>query len=95
MFKSFHINFIEVKPETIFWVLALLLLFFMQPGPDEHSLCVFKFLHFPFCLGCGIGKSIHFALMLDFENSFKYHYFGIPAVCIILHRIISLLRYKP
>ncbi|MBS1909685.1 MAG: DUF2752 domain-containing protein [Bacteroidetes bacterium] len=92
MFKTYPIKSTAFKPELIFWVLALLMLFFIQPGNDAHSLCVFKFLHFPFCPGCGIGRAIHYAMMLDFSSSWHNHYFGIPALLIILHRIYSLLR---
>ncbi len=70
--------------------MALILLFFIHPGNSETSLCAFRFIGFTSCPGCGIGHAIHFAMHLQFLQSLHAHLFGIPAVLIILYRIVQL-----
>lgn len=91
MFKEIFYG-ITRNAELIFWPGALLLLFFMTPAETPYSFCAVKWLGIPFCPGCGIGHSIHYALHLQFSSSIAEHYFGIPAVLIILHRIYHLIK---
>ena len=76
--------------EVTMWITALIILFFMN-GTNDNSLCLFRFIGFTHCPGCGIGHAIHDALHFQFANSFKYHPLGIPAVIIIFMRIKQLL----
>ncbi len=76
--------------ELICWVLALFTLFFLNTDTDETSLCIFRFMGFNNCPGCGLGHAIHCVLHLQFSQSFHYHPFGIPAVLIILSRVKHL-----
>jgi hypothetical protein len=76
--------------ELAIWFSALAALFFMSPEYKLPSLCAFKFLGFNGCLGCGIGHAIHYALHLEFSKSFEAHPMGVPAIPIILNRIINL-----
>ena len=80
--------------EWLFWITALVLLFFMQADTSSPSLCIFKWLNIDHCPGCGLGHSIHYALHGQFAVSFKYHPMGIAAVLIILNRI-KQLSFKP
>lgn len=75
--------------EVIFWLAAMVLLFFMSTEPGT-SLCMFRFIGFSHCPGCGLGHAIHYALHLQFVKSFHEHFFGIPAMLIILNRIKQL-----
>lgn len=85
-FKIFLLKHIEF----LFWIAALLLLFFMNIRSAADSLCLFHWLGFDHCPGCGIGHSIHSALHMDFTESFRQHPLGMVAVLIILNRIKQL-----
>lgn len=76
--------------ELIFWITAMILLFFMNTNSSSDSLCFFHWIGISHCPGCGIGHSIHAALHLQFAESFRQHPFGIAAVFIIFHRIKQL-----
>lgn len=80
--------------EEICWAIALVMLFFSNPLPTG-SLCLFKFAGFSSCLGCGLGHSMHEALHLQFEAAWKEHILGIPAVAVLICRILTtLIKYK-
>lgn len=68
--------------ETIIWLSALLLLYFMEGGGT--SLCLFKAAGFDSCPGCGIGRAIHHALHGEWRRSFEAHVMGIPAVIVLV-----------
>jgi Protein of unknown function (DUF2752). len=79
--------------ELIFWVVSITALATMEPGTDPHySFCIFKFLGFHFCPGCGLGHSISYLFHGDIKSSFASHPLGIFAVIIILYRIYKLLQ---
>lgn len=81
--------------ESIIWMLALLLLFFLNPSEDLPSVCVFKLVGFESCPGCGIGHAIHFALHFKFQQSLSEHIFGIPAtIGILYHLFYSFQKLK-
>jgi hypothetical protein len=46
------------------------------------------------CPGCGLGHSIAFLLHGDVRNSFHAHWLGIPALLIILYRIVDLVKQR-
>ena len=85
-------KWVSKNMELLFWPAALVLLFFMHTDSPQQSLCFFRFIGLQSCPGCGIGHAIHEALHLRFSQSFQAHFFGIPAVAIILHRIYSLTK---
>src|SRR5690348_10945308 len=76
---------------SIIWVVALLLLFFMDTSNETVSLCIFKFIGFTSCPGCGIGHAIHYALHLNFMRSFQEHILGIPATVTSLYTVCKPL----
>ena len=76
--------------ELCFWITAIVVLFFMNAGSNESSLCFFHWLGINRCPGCGIGHSIHSALHLQFIQSLQQHPLGIVAVVIIFSRIKQL-----
>lgn len=79
---------IKANFELYFWSSAIIGLYFMNSsGP---SLCIFDWVGFGWCPGCGIGHAMHAALHLDFKTSFAEHPFGIPALLIIANRIRQL-----
>ncbi|MBL7751144.1 MAG: DUF2752 domain-containing protein [Chitinophagaceae bacterium] len=86
-------NLIKKNFELIAWVVGLSYLFFLDISGGEHfTLCFFRLLGFEHCPGCGIGRSIHCAMHLDWSSSWYYHWLGIPALGIIIFRIITLLK---
>lgn len=88
--KNWHVGF-----ESICWISALIILFFMSHDNDaDASLCMFRIIGFNSCPGCGLGHAIHDALHLRFGLSFKEHWLGIPAILIIFQRIYQLTLKK-
>ncbi len=86
------LSFVKRNVEWLFWILALLLLFFLPENTHETSLCFFSLLGWGSCPGCGIGHAIHYALRLDLLNSFHHHPLGIFGLMIILGRIKQLSK---
>ena len=80
------------RKEAFIWLAALLFLAFSNPHQHHYTLCPFDNLGFANCPGCGIGRSITSFLHLDFKSSFLYHPLGIPAVFLIVARIIRIFR---
>lgn len=86
MTKTISRNF-----ELIFWVAALLCLAFASPTGEPHfTLCPLKLMGFNWCPGCGLGHSIIYLFHGRFLASLHAHWLGIPALIIILYRIIQL-----
>ena len=84
----------NAKREAIFWIVALLLLYFMNPASVSNSLCVFKWVGFSGCPGCGLGHALHEAMHLNFSLSLHAHPLGIFALLIIILRIYKLFLFK-
>lgn len=84
-------QFMQEYFELIIWLIVLVILYFMQPATADKSLCLFSFLGFQHCPGCGLGHSIHAALHLQLAASLKFHPLGIIAIFIILNRIKQLI----
>lgn len=80
-------------PELYFWLMALVLLGMSNEHEHHFTLCPLASLGFEsWCPGCGIGRSIAYVLHGELSNSFKAHWFGIPALLILLHRIYTLIN---
>ncbi|MET4081178.1 hypothetical protein ABIB40_001123 [Pedobacter sp. UYP30] len=87
-FKSFPI-------ELAFWVVALVSLAFSDPNAHAFTLCPLANLGLEaWCPGCGLGRSISYLFHGSFTQSFQQHWFGLPALLIILYRIAQLLKKK-
>jgi hypothetical protein len=79
--------------ELMFWISSLVYLSVINPNSNSnYSFCIYKFLGFKWCPGCGIGKSISFLIHGNISESFKSHWFGFFALLIILKRIIGILK---
>jgi hypothetical protein len=86
----------QIPFELIFWMSALLML---GSGATDHAadhftLCPLANLGFSWCPGCGIGRSITYLLHGNLMESFKYHWFGLPALLIICYRIFTLMKLE-
>jgi hypothetical protein len=79
------------REETL-WLAGLLWLALVAPtGPTHFTLCIFRLLDLPFCPGCGLGHSISFLFRGEIGKSLEAHYLGIPALLMLLYRIVYLL----
>ena len=83
-----HLRVISL--ELVFWILALTLLATANPHEHHFTLCPLANLGFGWCPGCGLGRSITAIFNADLNASFRCHWFGVPALLIILHRIYQL-----
>lgn len=81
-----------ISVELIFWVAAIIALAMANPQEHHFTLCPLANLGFDWCPGCGLGRSISALLKGDIYASFNYHWFGIPALLIIIYRIYQLLK---
>lgn len=62
--------------ELMFWISSLVYLSVINPNSNSnYSFCIYKFLGFKWCPGCGIGKSISFLIHGNISESFKSHWF--------------------
>jgi len=78
--------------ELYFWILALFLLKIDNPDTENISFCLFKFIGFDACIGCGIGRSLAYILDCRIWDSWNTHILGIPILLILLSHIFKLLR---
>ncbi len=89
-------NYVKSFPlELFFWVTALILLATANSHEHHFTLCPLANLGFKdWCPGCGIGRSISHILHGEFTESFSEHWFGFPALLIIVYRIYTLIKNK-
>jgi hypothetical protein len=89
--------------ESVFWGISLVLLYFLNDAVGGPSFCLFKWMGFTHCPGCGIGHAIHDAMHFQFLKSFREHPFGIPATIVLIFQTLKPLiadknqigRYEP
>ena len=74
------------RDPAIWWVVLVVLFFMDSNGP---SLCLFRWIGFHSCPGCGLGHSMHEALHGNWKGSVEYHILGLPAVILLLLHIIT------
>ncbi len=79
--------------ELIVWLTAILVLGISYPKTADHfTLCPIENLGFSWCPGCGLGRSISYLLHGELKLSVNQHWFGIPALGILIFRIVQLLN---
>ncbi len=78
--------------ELAVWITALVLLACSHPAHHHFTLCPLNNLGLSWCPGCGLGRSLRSLMHLNISESIKYHWFGIPAFTILLHRIWQLIQ---
>ncbi|RYD76854.1 MAG: DUF2752 domain-containing protein [Sphingobacteriales bacterium] len=87
-FKSFPL-------ELFFWVTALVLLATANANEHHFTLCPLANLGYEgWCPGCGLGRSISYIFHGEFTESFSQHWFGFPALLIILYRVYTLIKNR-
>ncbi len=79
--------------ELIIWTGAIFILCISYPKPVNHfTLCPIDNLGFSWCPGCGLGRSISYILHGELKLSLEQHWFGIPALSILIFRIMQLFK---
>ena len=88
----------HIPLELVFWIVGVLALATASPVENGHghhfTLCPIANMGFDWCPGCGIGRSITQLFHGNVKESIAQHWFGIPALSIILWRIVVLIRLK-
>ena len=86
----------RIPVELIFWITALVLLAAAAPVKHGHihhfTLCPLANIGFDWCPGCGIGRAITQLFHGNIRESLEQHWFGVPALMIIVHRIVELVN---
>lgn len=77
--------------ELLTWVGAMVVLMFSSAENHHYTLCPLDNLGVSSCPGCGLGRSVSFALHGDLAASIQMHPFGLLAVIVIFYRIITLI----
>lgn len=78
--------------EAFIWIAALIALACTSPVEQCSSLCPLSQMGISWCPGCGLGHAISWLFRAEFMHSIEAHPLGIPAVVILLWRIISIFR---
>lgn len=80
--------------ELVFWVVALAMLAAAEPLQYGHAnhfkLCPLAAMGLEWCPGCGIGRSITHLFHGNIVESWRQHWFGVPALLILIYRIGTL-----
>lgn len=86
----------HIPLELIFWIVALVLLACAapheKPSSAHFTICPLANLGLGWCPGCGIGRAITLLFHGNFQMSMRQHWFGVPAVLILLYRIAVLFK---
>jgi|SRR5690606_15983230 len=86
------VRFSRLPLELLCWVMALILLYFSDPGAHHFTLCPLENAGFNWCPGCGLGRSIALLMHGEVAASMAMHWLGIPAFLVLIHRIYSLVK---
>jgi hypothetical protein len=78
--------------EGYIWITALAILAIVNIESTHFTICPFNNLGIDFCPGCGLGRSIHHFIRLDFIKSFNIHPLGGIAFLVLLYRILLLAK---
>jgi len=92
MIKRLKIFLKTFSIEGYIWIIALLILAIINIESTHFTLCPFSNLGIDFCPGCGLGRSIHHFIHLDFIKSFNVHPLGGAALLILIYRIFTLAK---
>ncbi len=88
-FKKYFFSWFECGA----WISGLLGLALVNPAAETHfNLCLFKWIGFSFCPGCGLGHAVSWLFHGDIQRSLQAHPLGILALIILLYRIFTLTR---
>ena len=81
----------HIDIEALFWAVGLFVVAIGNPESNTHFTLFWPQWIFGIqSPGYGLGHSIGFLFRGDLQSSWDTHWFGIPAVTTLLHRIVSL-----
>ncbi|WP_126245991.1 DUF2752 domain-containing protein [Chitinophaga rhizosphaerae] len=83
---------LRIQPELVAWTAGLVLLACMDPHADLPSLCVWRWIGFGECPGCGLGHSISHIFHAQWQESWNAHKLGAPVLAALLWRIGQLTK---
>lgn len=92
-FKSLHPvrYFLFLHFEWIALLSGLVLMVLHNPYSSSASICIIDRMGFTFCPGCGLGASVAYLFRGEFLSSLQSHPLGLPAVIVIMARVITIL----
>lgn len=83
-----------VPREAVIWVVGLTAMAAADPtAPPLIDLCLFDAVGVSFCPGCGLGHAIAWLARGDVVASVQAHPLGLPAIGVLLYRIVYLVRH--
>jgi hypothetical protein len=84
---------ISIDLEMIIWISGLVFLALYNPATStDFTVCPFRLLGIHWCPGCGLGHSVSYLLHGNVLRSWQCHPLGMPALGILLMRIVTLFR---
>lgn len=87
-----YFNLKMIGFEGFIWSAALVYLaLFFNPAESHFTICPLSNFGVDDCPGCGLGRSISLFFSGKITQSFQTHILGIPAVLILIYRIISIV----
>jgi hypothetical protein len=78
--------------EWVVFLGGLILLAMMETPNSGHSLCLFEWAGFEFCLGDGLGHSIAYLAQGDIKSALDSNIMGPIAVFVLSFRILSIWK---
>lgn len=79
--------------ELLFWCVALISLWHLDPHGSHVSLCPLQLMSWDWCPGCGLGRSIGLLMKGEFAASWALHPLGGFALAVISYRIFEIIKY--
>lgn len=83
-------SLLKINIELIVWVIALLVLGFMDINEQAPSLCLLKAMGISWCPGCGLGHAISALLHGDWKAALHHHILGPFVLSALIYRILQL-----
>lgn len=91
--RKIYFNLKMIGFEGFIWSAALVYLALLfNPAESHFTICPLSNFGVDACPGCGLGRSISLFFSGKLTQSFQTHILGIPAVLILIYRIISIVR---
>jgi hypothetical protein len=78
--------------ELLCWTGGLSMLAAADPQGHHFTFCPLANLGISWCPGCGLGRSIASLLHGQVQASLQFHWLGIPALGVLVYRIVSLIK---
>ncbi len=85
-------KFIRTHLEWVVFLGGLILLANMETPNSGHSLCLFEWAGFEFCLGDGLGHSIAYLFQGNINSSLESNFMGPIAVIVLSFRILIIWK---